>query len=163
MNKVEKALAIHAATFNCAQSVFLPYTADYGVDEQLALKIATCFGTGAKCGNICGAASGCSMTSIRTCSLTPGSTSTFRGGCGVGAGAANSTMGSAKDSSGYSVMRPNNNTPRRPAPMAIRLQRRSKTAEPVLAGAFFALLFFAPVPFFFRHMYMLQPMRQRKK
>ena len=57
-NKVEKALEIHAASFNCAQSVFLPYAADYGVDEQLALKIATCFGTGAKCGNICGAASG---------------------------------------------------------------------------------------------------------
>ena len=58
MNKVEKALEIHAASFNCAQSVFLPYAADYGVDEQLALKIATCFGAGAKCGNICGAASG---------------------------------------------------------------------------------------------------------
>ena len=58
MNKVEKALELHSINYNCAQSVFLPYAADYGVDEQLALKIATCFGTGAKCGNICGAASG---------------------------------------------------------------------------------------------------------
>lgn len=60
-NKVEKAMEIHALTFNCAQSVFLPYAADFGVDEQLALKIATCFGTGAKSGNICGAASGALM------------------------------------------------------------------------------------------------------
>lgn len=61
MNKVEKALEIHASGFNCAQSVFLPFTADFGVDDQLALKLATCFGTGAKSGNICGAASGALM------------------------------------------------------------------------------------------------------
>ena len=61
MNKVEKALEVHAAGFNCAQSVFIPFAVDFGVDEQLALKLATCFGTGAKSGNICGAASGALM------------------------------------------------------------------------------------------------------
>lgn len=58
MDIKEKALEIHDAGFNCAQSV-LCACGDYtGVDDKTALALSAGFGGGMRCGEICGALSG---------------------------------------------------------------------------------------------------------
>ena len=48
--------------FNCSQSVFAAFAPQYGVQEDLALKIASPFGGGmARQGHVCGAVSGALM------------------------------------------------------------------------------------------------------
>ncbi len=50
------------AHYNCAQSTFAPFAKKFGMDEELALKIATPFGGGmGHAGGICGAVSGALM------------------------------------------------------------------------------------------------------
>ena len=61
MNKSDKALDLFSRNFNCSQAVFTAFAPDFGVDEELALKIATSFGGGARNGEICGAVSGALM------------------------------------------------------------------------------------------------------
>lgn len=61
MNKTDKALELFASNFNCSQAVFAAFAPDFGIDEELALKIATSFGGGARNGEICGAVSGALM------------------------------------------------------------------------------------------------------
>lgn len=61
MNKTDKALELFASNFNCSQAVFAVFAPDFGIDEELALKIATSFGGGARNGEICGAVSGALM------------------------------------------------------------------------------------------------------
>lgn len=61
MNKTDKALELFASNFNCSQAVFASFAPDFGIDEELALKIATSFGGGARNGEICGAVSGALM------------------------------------------------------------------------------------------------------
>lgn len=58
MTKSEKALELFSNNFNCSQAVFAAFAGDFGLDEQLALKLATSFGGGARNGDICGAVSG---------------------------------------------------------------------------------------------------------
>lgn len=58
MNKSEKALALFANNFNCSQAVLTAFAPDFGLDEELALKIGTSFGGGARNAEICGAVSG---------------------------------------------------------------------------------------------------------
>ena len=61
MGAKEKALALHAQGFNCAQCV-LSALGDYtGMDEKTALAISAGFGGGVRCGEICGAVSGAVM------------------------------------------------------------------------------------------------------
>ena len=61
MGAKEKAAALHADGFNCAQSV-LGALGDYtGLDEKTALAIAGGFGGGVCCGELCGAVSGAVM------------------------------------------------------------------------------------------------------
>ena len=62
MNKhVEKALDYYGNNFNCSQGVFATYAVEHGIDEKLALELATNFGGGARKGEMCGAVSGALM------------------------------------------------------------------------------------------------------
>lgn len=61
MNHADKAVELFGNNFNCAQAVFGTFAAELGMDEELALKIATSFGGGARKGELCGAVSGALM------------------------------------------------------------------------------------------------------
>lgn len=61
MTKAEKASELFSNSFNCSQAVFAAFAPDFGIDEELALKLATSFGGGARNGEICGAVSGALM------------------------------------------------------------------------------------------------------
>lgn len=50
-SKVEKAAAYFENGFNCSQAVFTTFATDYGMSEDLALKVATQFGGGARKGS----------------------------------------------------------------------------------------------------------------
>lgn len=58
MNKSDKALELFSNNFNCSQAVLTAFAPDFSLDEQLALKLGTSFGGGARNGDICGAVSG---------------------------------------------------------------------------------------------------------
>ncbi len=61
-SKSEQAVQIFRTGFNCAQSTFLPFTRDYNIDENHALKLATGFGAGMVYrGETCGAVTGAMM------------------------------------------------------------------------------------------------------
>ena len=57
----EKAVEYYFHNFNCTQGVFTTYAIEHGIDEKLALKLATNFGGGARKGEMCGAVSGALM------------------------------------------------------------------------------------------------------
>lgn len=61
MNHVEKAEEYFCNNFNCSQAVFTTFAAEMGLDEEVALRIATQFGGGARKGEMCGAVSGALM------------------------------------------------------------------------------------------------------
>ena len=61
MNKKEVALACMSKKYNCAQSVLFAFADDVGIDKDTALKAATCFGGGMRCGEVCGAVTGVLM------------------------------------------------------------------------------------------------------
>ena len=61
VNHVEKAEKYYSNNFNCSQAVFTTFATELGIDEELALKIATQFGGGARKGEMCGAVSGALM------------------------------------------------------------------------------------------------------
>lgn len=54
----DKAVEYFNHNYNCAQSIFASYAAEFGIDERLALKLGTNFGGGARKGELCGAVSG---------------------------------------------------------------------------------------------------------
>ena len=58
MTKSEKSLELFANNFNCSQAVLTAFAPDFGLDEELALKLGTSFGGGARNAEICGAVSG---------------------------------------------------------------------------------------------------------
>ena len=57
----ERAVDYYGRNFNCSQGVFTTYAIEHGIDEKLALKLATNFGGGARKGEMCGAVSGALM------------------------------------------------------------------------------------------------------
>ncbi len=61
MNHKEKALEYYNNNFNCSQGVFTAFATEMGMDEKLALKIATNFGGGERKGELCGAVAGALM------------------------------------------------------------------------------------------------------
>ena len=61
MNHVDKAEKYFSNNFNCSQAVFASFAIEAGLDEELALKIATQFGGGSRKGEMCGAVSGALM------------------------------------------------------------------------------------------------------
>ena len=54
----ERAVDYYSRNFNCTQGVFTTYAVEHGIDEKLALRLATNFGGGARKGEMCGAVSG---------------------------------------------------------------------------------------------------------
>lgn len=58
MDIKEKALEIHDAGFNCAQSVLCACGEHTGLDDKTALALGAPFGGGMRCGEICGALTG---------------------------------------------------------------------------------------------------------
>lgn len=61
MNHVDKAELYFCNNFNCSQAVFTTFAIELGLEEAVALKIATQFGGGARKGEMCGAVSGALM------------------------------------------------------------------------------------------------------
>lgn len=61
MSHEDKAVEYFDNNFNCAQAVFTTFATELGMDEELALKLATQFGGGARKGEMCGAVSGALM------------------------------------------------------------------------------------------------------
>ena len=61
MNHAEKAVEYYNNKFNCSQGVFTAFATEMGMDEKLALKIATNFGGGERKGELCGAVAGALM------------------------------------------------------------------------------------------------------
>lgn len=61
MNHVDKAEQYFCNNFNCSQAVFTTFATELGLEEEVALKLATQFGGGARKGEMCGAVSGALM------------------------------------------------------------------------------------------------------
>ena len=61
MENVQRAEALFASGFNCAQSVLAAYAPQLGLLEEVALKLCSPFGSGARNGELCGAVSGALM------------------------------------------------------------------------------------------------------
>lgn len=59
--KVEKALRLFDSGFNCSQAVIGVFCSKFGLDEEIAMKLACGFGGGMRCGEVCGAVSGAVM------------------------------------------------------------------------------------------------------
>ena len=61
MTHKEKALQFFYDIFHCSQSVLASYAEELGLTEEQALKIAYCFNSGMRKGEVCGACSGALM------------------------------------------------------------------------------------------------------
>jgi C_GCAxxG_C_C family probable redox protein len=62
MEKIELAAKYHELGFGCSQSVLTAFAQDFGLSEQLALKLATGFGSGmGRMCEVCGALTGAFM------------------------------------------------------------------------------------------------------
>ena len=62
MSGIEKVINSFRGNFNCAQSILSSYAAQYGLDKNTALRLATGFGGGmGRMQNTCGAVSGAFM------------------------------------------------------------------------------------------------------
>lgn len=61
MNIQETAVAYHTNGCNCAQSVLMALQNETGLDEDTSRRVATGFGGGVRCGEICGSISGAVM------------------------------------------------------------------------------------------------------
>jgi C_GCAxxG_C_C family probable redox protein len=59
--KLKKALELLDSGFNCSQSVIGSFCGQFGIDEQLLMRLACGFGGGLRCGEVCGAVSGAVM------------------------------------------------------------------------------------------------------
>ncbi len=60
-DKKQIALEYYGNRFNCSQALLATFSDELGITEELALKIGTQFGGGARCGELCGAVSGALM------------------------------------------------------------------------------------------------------
>ncbi len=61
MTKVEQSADYFKRGFNCSQAVFTTFATEIGMSEEVALKVATQFGGGARKGEMCGAVAGALM------------------------------------------------------------------------------------------------------
>lgn len=62
MKKADRAISVHKAGFNCAQSVISVFAPGLGLEEGKAARVASAFGGGfARSGNACGAVTGAFM------------------------------------------------------------------------------------------------------
>ncbi len=61
-NKVENALACFEGGCNCCQSILLTYGSEFGLPNEVVLRLGTGFAGGmARCGEVCGAVTGAIM------------------------------------------------------------------------------------------------------
>lgn len=61
-NKAEKALSYFTEGFNCSQAIILAYNEQFGLDKEIALKLASPFGGGiGRLGKTCGVVLGAFM------------------------------------------------------------------------------------------------------
>ena len=61
MNRAQRAVELFGSNFNCSQAVLTAFADEFGLDEELTLKIGTPFGSGARNAEMCGAVSGALM------------------------------------------------------------------------------------------------------
>jgi C_GCAxxG_C_C family probable redox protein len=62
MDKLDLAAQYHERGYGCAQSVLATYAGEFGLDEGLALRLATGFGSGmGRMCEVCGALTGAFM------------------------------------------------------------------------------------------------------
>lgn len=61
MTHIEKANELFGRKFHCSQAVFAAFAEELGLTEKQALKIAACFGSGMRKGEVCGACTGALM------------------------------------------------------------------------------------------------------
>lgn len=61
MDYVNKSLELFASKFHCSQAVFAAFSEELGLPEEQALKIGSCFGSGMRKGEVCGACTGALM------------------------------------------------------------------------------------------------------
>ena len=61
MTHKEKALQLFADKFHCSQAVLAAYASECGITQQQALRLGSCFGSGMRKGEVCGACSGALM------------------------------------------------------------------------------------------------------
>ena len=61
MNHTEISKHYFSQKFNCAQAVFAAFASELGLNEEQALKIGGCFGSGMRKGEVCGACTGALM------------------------------------------------------------------------------------------------------
>lgn len=61
MSEINYAVQLFEKGYVCSQAVFAAFSADLGLEEEKALKIGACFGSGMRKGEVCGACSGALM------------------------------------------------------------------------------------------------------
>lgn len=61
MENKEKALEYFSQRYHCSQAVLAAYAKECGIEEEKALKLGACFGSGMRQGEVCGAATGALM------------------------------------------------------------------------------------------------------
>ncbi len=62
LNKQDRAVQYHQQGYGCAQAVLASFACDFGLDERLALRLATGFGSGmGRMCEVCGALTGAFM------------------------------------------------------------------------------------------------------
>lgn len=61
MTHSEKANKYFCDKFHCSQAVLAGFAEELGITEEQALKLGSCFGTGMRKGEVCGACSGALM------------------------------------------------------------------------------------------------------
>ena len=61
MNHVETAVNLFKSKFHCSQAVFATFSEELGLSQEQALKIGSCFGSGMRKGEVCGACTGALM------------------------------------------------------------------------------------------------------
>ncbi len=57
-NRTERAVELFRSGFNCSQAVLTAFADEFGLDEELTLRLGAPLGSGARNGEICGAVSG---------------------------------------------------------------------------------------------------------
>ena len=57
----EKALRFFADHLHCSQSVLAAFSEECGITEEMAFRLGSCFGSGMRRGNVCGACAGALM------------------------------------------------------------------------------------------------------
>ena len=61
MNRKDKALQIFSKGMHCSQSVLAAFAEECGITEETAFKLGSCFGSGMRKGDVCGACTGALM------------------------------------------------------------------------------------------------------